>query len=255
MRGLLKRLVYGAMGRIKYYGSWIYFPRGSSAFRMVCREGVYEPDIVRCIQAFVRPGAHFFDVGANIGLMSAVAAHAQPTATVISFEPSPSSAPYLRQTAGNNAKWRVVEKALADKPGKLDFTVGTESLFEGFKPTANRPGQRSIVVPVSTLDAEWAALGRPDVSVVKIDVEGAEALVLGGGGEMLRAARPVVIMEWFRDYLSRYGNDAMWLLSFAESLGYLIYSIPHYVPIRGREDFQAQMISTTNFLLLPKARG
>ena len=252
VRGLAKRLIYGPMGRFRYYGSWIHFPRNSVAFRMVFEDGIYEPDIVRCVQTFTRPNTHFLDVGANIGLMSAVALYAQPTATVVSFEPSPNSVPCLRQTVSGHKNWKLVEKALGDKAGNLDFTVGAESVFDGFKRTADRPGQRKVSVAVSTLDFEWVSLGSPEVSLVKIDVEGAEAMVLAGGDRLLRSRRPVLVVEWFSDYVIQYGTDPMWLLGFADRYGYLVYSIPRYVPIRRREDLRAQMVCVTNFLLLPE---
>lgn len=251
LRGIAKRLVYGPLGRFRYYGSWIHCSRDSSAFYVVCRDEVYEREIVQCIQAFARPNTFVFDVGANIGLMGAVAIHAQPTSTVVSFEPSPSSVPYLRKTVAGRSNWRLVEKALADKPGTLDFTVSNDSLFEGFKPNPRTGDQRTVQVPVSTLDAEWDALGCPEVSLVKIDVEGAEPMVFAGGDKLFRT-RPVVITEWYTPYFSKYGTDPADLLQFAERYGYLIYSIPLQIPVRRIEDLSAQSVQASNFLLLPR---
>jgi hypothetical protein len=54
---------------------------------------------------------------------------------------------------------------------------------------------RSFEVPMTTLDAEWIAAGRPEVSALKIDVEGGELDVLRGASELLASQRPAVLLE------------------------------------------------------------
>lgn len=52
-----------------------------------------------------------------------------------------------------------------------------------------------VAVPGVTLDDLWEGVGRPRVSFIKIDVEGAEGDVLRGAGGMIGATRPQLIVE------------------------------------------------------------
>jgi hypothetical protein len=50
-------------------------------------------------------------------------------------------------------------------------------------------------VQAQTLDGVWRAAGSPEVSFLKIDTEGGELEVLRGGGELLRALHPPILIE------------------------------------------------------------
>jgi FkbM family methyltransferase len=174
---------------------------------------------------------------------------------VVSFEPSPNSLSCLKQTvrdAGFGERWVVTEKALSDRPGELDFTVGSpeDALFEGFKSGDRIAGARTIPVQVSTLDAEWRALGRPPVSAVKIDVEGAEQQVLDGGRALLAEQRPAVLLEWHEAYLQRFATPVTALLDVARTYRYQIFTVPHGVPVADAAALRVQMMACQNFLLL-----
>jgi hypothetical protein len=83
-----------------------------------------------------------------------------------------------------------------------------------------------IKVKVSTIDEEWRALDRPAVSVIKIDVEGAEGGVLDGASELLAAERPALVLEWHEPYLSRFRTAVDSILSLANRFGYQLFTIP-----------------------------
>ena len=260
LRRRFKRWLYGSCpgfaGRFPYYGIQVYFPPKSESFYAACQQGIFEADIVRLMQKLARPGTHVFDVGGNIGLMAAPVLQACSTCTVVSFEPSPNSLPYLRRTVsegGCGERWVVVGRALSDVAGELDFAVGDakDSLYEGFRSADRIPSAHMVKVPVSTLDIEWGHLGRPNVSVMKIDVEGAEKLVLDGGRELIDACRPHLIIEWVEQYLKSFGTPAYDLLGFAQSTGYGIYAIPHGVPVTDAKSLRVQMLKCSNFLLAP----
>jgi FkbM family methyltransferase len=159
----------------------------------------YEPNIGAIITALLGPCDTFFDVGANIGYHTLGAA--ATGARVYAFEPVPR---LRRRLAGNlrlnglERRVMVSELALSNRSGSADFYLakrrddGSHSLIAGV------PAQsiERITVRTMCLDDYVQASGAPSPTVVKIDVEGAEPLVLDGAKVLLDSATPpAVIIE------------------------------------------------------------
>jgi hypothetical protein len=59
----------------------------------------------------------------------------------------------------------------------------------------DRETGETLTVPVVTIDQLWNERNQPMISFCKIDVEGAELLVLKGAERVLRACRPALLLE------------------------------------------------------------
>ena len=250
----LHTVVPGVAGRFHYFDATVHFPAGTPLFKVICEQGVFERDIVDRLVALARPNTTVFDVGANVGLMAIPVLQACPTCRVISFEPSPNSLPYLRRTAAPFAgRWTIVAKALSTTAGELDFAIGqtSDALFEGFRSAERIDGASVIRVPVSTLDDEWRAAGQPQVSIIKIDVEGAEAQVLEGGGALLETCRPAVLLEWYGPYLAAFDTDPGSLITIAREHGLRVFTVPAGIPVDDEQTLAVQLLTCQNYLLLP----
>ena len=255
-RKYAKYWLFGSRGFIPYFGTKIYFPPDSGAFKALCAQGIYEIDNTRVLTALTRAGTTCFDIGANIGLMTAELLAEPGDRRVVSFEPSPSVAPFLRRTvaaSGMGDRWRLVEKAMGVQSGSADFVVtkGTGGLYDGLKDTQRAAENAAARVEISTLDLEWDRLGRPEVSMVKIDVEGAEIDVLNGGKEFLRAQRPAVLLEWTEKNLSAYHRQPAELLTFAAGQDYRVFTVPFFTPVDSARVLELHMSHTESFLLVP----
>jgi hypothetical protein len=77
-----------------------------------------------------------------------------------------------------------------------------------------------LPVPIDTLDGIWAELGRPDIRLVKIDVQGAECRVLSGAGALLDACRPALYIEIDTDPGRVESDHPSLLLAALDALGY-----------------------------------
>jgi FkbM family methyltransferase len=259
LKYFLYNFVPGLAGRLPYYGTTVHFPPRAPVVRELCKRGAFEPEIIDRLVRLARPGTTVFDVGANIGLMAIPVLRACDSCRVVSFEPSPNSLPFLQSTCSGSKfadRWAVRGVALAAAAGELDFTIGRpeDALFEGFNSHSLIADARVIKVKVSTIDDEWRALDRPDVSVIKIDVEGAEGGVLAGASALLAAQRPALLIEWVDSYLSRFGTPAPSLLEVANRFGYHVFTIPGGVPVPDEPTLRVQMMSCQNYLLMPKER-
>ena len=136
----------------------------------------------------LRPGT-IIDVGANYGDFSN--SFLGQGLRVVAVEPNPNLCKRLGQRAGIHA----IQAALFNKPGKAVFTIpgyleAWGSLTPGY--TWTNPGDvNQFEVETITLDS----LDFPDVTAIKIDVEGAELEVLQGGVKLLKTQRPFVSAE------------------------------------------------------------
>ena len=163
-------------------------------------QGVYEAGTLHVMRHLLRPGDVFLDVGANVGLMTVVAARfVGPMGRVYAFEPVQGTARLLeRNVALNNASnVEVVPMALGARRERRVITEHLETHRGAASFATGGVGTGSEEVQVDTLDAfvrERGLEGR--VRLVKIDVEGWEEQVLAGGeGVLSELAVPALIVE------------------------------------------------------------
>ena len=154
-------------------------------FRELFVNGFYQDDVLAALCHLLRPGDVFWDVGANYGFMSIYVDHMfAGTIKTVAFEPNPIVVKELqRNLSANNCKGVHIEQScLSDRVGEATFYLSethswNATLLENFASMHNE----NIVIKVqsSTIDAYIQTASPP--SVIKIDVEGAEHLVIQGG--------------------------------------------------------------------------
>ncbi|MEG3089155.1 FkbM family methyltransferase [Sphingomonas sp. PB4P5] len=149
--------------------------------------GEYEPELSRRIAALALDGGLLVDVGANMGYFTLLWAAARPDNRVVAFEASPPVyARLARNVAANNLDARIeaVPKAALDRSGEIVFDTGAAGQTGWGGLAAD--GATGIAVPAVRLDE---TLGDRAVAVLKIDVEGADMLVLRGCAGLLAERR------------------------------------------------------------------
>lgn len=181
--------------------------------------GTYETEFATALSNAVTPGGACLDLGGWHGFYSGVMALAGASRVFV-FEPLPSNCERIRRLIELNPSLPIelIEAAVADRAGTTQFEVMSQ---ESMGKLADSPFQRErsgrqISVQVVALD-ELLAEGRISApSLIKIDVEGGELLVLRGAARLLREHRPVLFMELHSPELARECRN------FLESLGYEI---------------------------------
>lgn len=128
----------------------------------------------------------FYDVGANTGLYSLFAA--KKCSEVIAFEPYPPNTKVFRKDISRNGLPNVelYELALSDSNGNITFSQPSEEdIGYGSSSIINEETENSVEVQTKTGDN---LISENDISlptVIKIDVEGSEPLVIDGLEETL----------------------------------------------------------------------
>lgn len=157
--------------------------------------GTYEPEIAALIQSTLKGGETVMDVGANIGYSTLLMARqVGPTGRVIAFEPLPTVFELLRENLRlNNLLWAHAEcKAVTDHDGE------TRMQSESGNPlslTSCVAEEGDFVVATVSIDRYVETAGLMRLDLVKIDVEGAEDVVVQGMAKSLQKFRPVVLVE------------------------------------------------------------
>lgn len=246
-------------GWFRYAGARVYFPpAGTWASTVILSGRAYEPEVAALCLAAAKDETTVFDVGANIGISALPLLMARPNLRVVSLEPSPNTAPYLARTHAGCAhagRWELVTRAASDRPAKrTPFHVNSpgNDALDGIRDTRRATGGRTVDVETTTLDQEWESRHRPPVSLLKVDVEGAETLVFAGARELLRACRPVILCEWCLANLIAYDTRPTWILDFAAEFGYAVFLLPELVPANDPLVFPFQLTVRENLLLLPR---
>lgn len=201
----------------------MFFPaqrKGFGKFIFAFRE-YYEPELAY-LERVLSPGKVFIDVGANFGVYTLIASKlvGEP-GRVFAFEPTAQSFAILRQNIALNhfSNVRAFQVALAETRGKA-------WLYHGWDPVGNSLGvdplcgDKGEVVQIEALDNLLEENGVDRVDAIKIDVEGAEELVLRGAIRSLTTYRPIVIFEYNPGCAARLDLSPDGARDFLESLGY-----------------------------------
>ncbi len=214
--GPLPELPAAAVELRTKYGSFWFDARDRKVTPWVRRHATWEADVLRFAGSVVRPGMVTVDVGANVGFHSVMLAKlVGPLGRVHAYEPLAETLQFLRANL-----WRhgcanaVVHPAAAlDRAGVVSFERDPEGDSGAH---VQLDAATAIQVPTTTLDEE---LGGGRVDFLKIDVEGAEPLVLEGARAVIEASPKLDAVVEFRGGAHLDGRGPDEVLDLYDSLG------------------------------------
>lgn len=190
------RMVWVQVQHGRARGLWLLLnPRTGREYA----EGTVEPQVQEILENYLCPGMTFYDIGANIGFFSLLAARLTgKQGKVISFEADPEVAVRFREHVERNrfqnislqekAAWsetRAVAFVRADVKTSPDRGLGHVDMSVDAGNT----------VQVRAISLDDVACHAPAPDFVKCDVEGAEAHVFRGAQNILTQKRPIVLCE------------------------------------------------------------
>jgi FkbM family methyltransferase len=202
--------------RINLHGSFVGFATGTA-----------ERPLQEALVRELGRGATFFDIGANVGFITLIAAKlVGPSGRVVAFEPVPSHVAAINANLALNGLHgiEVRETAIGREAGSASLIVSDFSAFARFASVSTPDRAReTIEVAVSSIDELVGCGALPTPDVIKIDVEGAELDVIEGMQRTLGEHRPVILCE-VHDSNARY-------VELMRSLGYEVTNLDEDVPV------------------------
>jgi FkbM family methyltransferase len=181
--------------------------------------GAVEPAVQQILMDRLRPGMVFYDLGANIGFFSLLAARMVGVeGKVFSFEPDPQAADRLQEHVERNGSTNitVIDHGVWSVTGQVRFLAANASSPDRgtghFKMESDGVMTRCIALDDFVLDASVP-------NGIKCDVEGAEIEVLRGAANMLVAHRPWILCETHSQSNDRAARELL------TSFGYTVESV------------------------------
>ncbi|MFZ1721705.1 MAG: FkbM family methyltransferase [Microgenomates group bacterium] len=179
---------------------------------------------MRFIQNFVKDGDIVLDVGANIGSISILAASRGEKVRVFAFEPTEKIIPLVKENIGVNGfeeRIKIYQTAVSHKNGFLQFTIENESEINHL--TSKRHNSSTSVKSLR-LDTFVKRTNISRIDLLKIDVEGAEMLVLSGAKKLIQKNQIETIIFEVNENIQEFGSSVEEMFTFLRNNNYVLYS-------------------------------
>jgi FkbM family methyltransferase len=200
--------------------------------------------------ASLRPDSRCVDIGANAGQILSTLVEVAPDGRHLAFEPVPALASAL---AARFPQVDVHQVALSNDRGQTDFVVHTQlPSRSSLRAVGYGPEEtETITVETDRLDDVLPEGYVPDL--IKIDVEGAELLVLEGGARTLEETHPLLLFEHQLETARHYDAQTTTLWDLLDGLGYRIFDMDGRGPYT-RPALVDSVASARRWNFLAKAR-
>lgn len=257
---MIKKMLIAAIGQ-QAYREYVAFPL--DLYHSTCL-GLKENGM-GLIHHLIPPGGTVFDIGANIGQFSNMAARITgDTGSVFAFEPGRESRRVL------NAMLRlrrhhhvtVIDKALSDTNTERNLLI---PLKNGWKPMLGLAhlGTQNDDEPSSGMDLshEKVTLVTMDdfcgenninrLDFIKCDTEGSELFIFRGGQKTIQHLRPSIFCEIEHNHCERYQVNPSEIFDFFHSHDYHAF-----LPTSGDSGLKRvrEYVTRTNYFFIPKQR-
>jgi FkbM family methyltransferase len=186
---------------------------------------------VRQLLPYIPANGTIIDVGANFGYFAKEFARLHNrSCAVICFEPVTYNFGILKKSTGKIKNIRIENMALSNTATTIEIKIPIKKTGS-IGPALAHMGEEtardyiSESIPAVTLDDYIRSNNIPRVDFIKIDVEGAESLVLEGAKHTLDSHRPSLFCEINNDYTRRIGRNAEDVFTLLFAAGYEAFAI------------------------------
>lgn len=143
-------------------------------------------------------GSTVLDIGGFIGDSALVFSELNPS-RIITFEPVTENISLMKKTIELNRKDNITIEniALIDRIGKTSISIsGSESSLVKTKPTEYN---QTIEIETTTLDHYVNTNDIKNISLIKVDIEGAEQAFLKGAEQTIRRFKPILLISIYHN--------------------------------------------------------
>ena len=199
---------------------------------------VFEPSELAFFQKYCRGDMTLVDIGANVGLYTALAMHQlDGSGRIVTFEPHPETFEFLQKNiaanqSGPSACPRVDALNLAAAPerGQQELRLNPENRGDNRLYQGTYQGQveqwETLPIEGCPVDEVLADLGIDQVNFVKIDIQGYEQKAISGFQKTLSRSQNVILMsEFWPKGLAEAGGNASGYFQMLTEVGFTLYEL------------------------------
>lgn len=239
------RLIPGAVVYNWVNGSKFLVKTGETGLTGNIYTGLHEFEDMAFLLHVLRGEDCFVDVGANVGSYTILACSAVG-ARGVAFEPVPSTYERLVENIRLNRldeTVRCVNKGVGARQGSIAFTADSNAVNHAL--ASDEQSDNTVTVDITSLDV---ALRADSPTLIKIDVEGYETLVVEGAVETLRKKALLAVIMELNGNCNRYGFDESRIVDVMFAHGFQAYS---YDPLRRTlNSLEGKNLSSGNTLFI-----
>ena len=160
--------------------------------------GIYYPNVQEMLKKKLFPGAIFYDLGANNGFFSLFGSlFVGNSGKVFAFEPFKENVETISKLVDTNSitNCTILDSAVSDNNG-----VGMLYFLDNTATPTFQKGFSDDSVKVKTITLDQFITNHPYPDVIKVNVEGAEAMVLDGSTKLLEEHKNLVWIIEIHDF-------------------------------------------------------
>lgn len=213
----------------------------------------YNNQTIEVARRVMNDSSASIDVGAYIGEILQDLMKIAPRGRTFAFEPQPN---FFQKLEERFPDAEICNCALGDSTGTMSFVLAVQApARSGFKRRqypVNEDQTRDTVIQVLRMDDVIPA--NVKIDFIKIDVEGAEFMVMRGGVNTIRRSRPTIVFEFGHGSAEFYGTTPEYVWSFMTGeLGMRLWLMQDWLDKKSpltEAEFMAQYNNQINYMFL-----
>lgn len=205
---------------------------------------VFEPSELAFFQKYCRGNMILVDIGANVGLYTALAMHQlDANGRIVTFEPHPQTYAFLQKNIAANQSFETAQDgarscphvdalnmAAAPRRGQQELRLNPENRGDNRLYRGTYQGKLeawdSLPVEGRPVDEVLAEMGIDEVNFVKIDIQGYEQKAISGFRKTLARSQNVFLMsEFWPKGLTEAGGSPTEYLQMLRDVGFTLYEL------------------------------
>ncbi|ARV61236.1 hypothetical protein BZZ01_23815 [Nostocales cyanobacterium HT-58-2] len=185
--------------------------------------GLYDYDEMNFLLRYLRDKDSFLDIGANVGVYTLLAASKIKSGVIYSFEVLSKNYERLEENLNLNQFHQVkpYKLAISDFSGTTALNLAEGDSMPFITQTATH---NTVTVSTDTLDNLLQNQSLTNLTLAKMDIEGAEILALKGTTSLLKQQQPYVWILEINDAVNNFGYQKQDVINFLQDYGYRLYN-------------------------------
>jgi len=186
---------------------------------------IFESEEISYIQKELSNDAVFIDVGANTGFFTLLIASKSKKIKVHAFDPIKLNISLLSASIEINDFTNIVvnQTCVGDYDGTVEFSISSDSAYSSILDSGRKTELKKILIPITRLDTYISNMNIKKIDFIKIDVEGAEKLVIQGASKIFSDSmlRPRLMMiELYDANLNAFKTSVIEIIDLLALKGY-----------------------------------